>query len=129
MFWGKTIYGDYGKGKSKRERRVSNWWDDIRKRRGYCKCVIVRTRGDVERIKKSAISACTTWMAPNKCHERFFVHWSGQVPYSIITSKQNVVVSFYNNTSWAIVFFCAIFMQLEFTQLYLSTCRPPNLRG
>ena len=36
---------------------------------------------DVRRIEKLVIrSAHTKWIAPNKCHGIFFVHWSAQVP-------------------------------------------------
>ena len=33
-------------------------------------------------------------VAPNKCCGTFFVHWFGQVHYSITTSKKNLVVFF-----------------------------------
>ena len=68
----------------------------MRKKQGYSKCVHVRTKGDMGRIERSIIrSARTKWMAPNKCHGIILVHWSGQVPYSISTSKEYVVVSFH----------------------------------
>ena len=60
---------------------VSNRWDHICKKRGYSKCVHVRTRGDAGRIEKSVIrSARTKSVAPNKCHGTLFVHWSEEVP-------------------------------------------------
>ena len=49
----------------------------------YSKCVHMRTRGrergggGVEKLVIRYVR--TTWMAPNKCCENFFVHWSGQV--------------------------------------------------
>ena len=39
------------------------------------------------------VYVCTTWMAPNKCGI-FFVHWFGQVHYSITVSKENVAAFF-----------------------------------
>ena len=60
---------------------VSSQRDHIRKRRGYSKCVHVRVRGNVQRIEKLVIRfARTKWMAPNKCHGIFVMHWSGQIP-------------------------------------------------
>ena len=48
----------------------------------------------VGRIEKSLIRpARTKWIAPNKCYGIFFMYWSGQVPQSIIISKENVFVS------------------------------------
>ena len=38
-------------------------------------------KGECRKDKKSVErSARTKWMAPNKCHRIFFVHWLGQVP-------------------------------------------------
>ena len=38
-------------------------------------------QGDVSKIEKLVLkSACTKWMAPNKCHGIFFMRWSGEVP-------------------------------------------------
>ena len=86
----------------------------MRKKRGYSKCVHVRTQGDMGRIERSIIrSARTKWMAPNKCHGIILVHWSGQVPYSISTSKEYVVVSFHQNISCMIVLSYAIIMIIE----------------
>ena len=42
-------------------------------------------------------------MAPNKSHGIFFVYWSGLIPLSIMTSKENFVVYFHPNTSCTIV--------------------------
>ena len=50
-------------------------------KQGCPKRVHVRTKEDVGRIEKLIIrSTHTKWIAPNKCHGVFFVHWSGQVP-------------------------------------------------
>ena len=39
-------------------------------------------KGEYKREDQKMVirSARTKWIAPNKCHKIFFVHWSGQVP-------------------------------------------------
>ena len=39
----------------------------------------------------------TKWMAPNKFCGIFFLHWFGQVHYSITANKKNVVVFFHHS--------------------------------
>ena len=68
----------------------------------------MRTFGPKEGRKKDRKSGTrssrTKLMAPNKCHGIFFVHWSGQVPYSINTSKENVSVYFHHNMPCSIFY-------------------------
>ena len=65
----------------------------------YSKCVHMLTRG----VKKSVLRYVRTkWMAPNKCCEIFFVHWSSQVHLSITASKENVIVFFHHNYDYFI---------------------------
>ena len=69
----------------------------------------VGTRRDVGIIEKLVTrSACNKWIAPSKYHGIFFVDLSDQVPQSIITSIENVVVSFHHNTSCKIQGCCNI---------------------
>ena len=86
---------------------------------------------DVGRIKKLVIrSTRTKWMAPNKFHGIFFVHWSDQVLWSIITSKENVVVSFYHNTSCTIVLSYEIIMIIRIYSIipiYLQVSKTEGL--
>ena len=84
-FWGKTIWGYYGKrATSKRERAYQSY-------------KIPRTcadKADVKRIEHLAIrSAHTKRLAQNKRHWIFSVHWK----------QENVVVSFHHDTSCTIV--------------------------
>ena len=83
-FWGKTIWGNYGKqAKSKRERVYHI--DEITNAKGggtlnAYMCVqggMWKNRKSIEKSVK--ISARTKWIAPNKCYGIFFVLWSGQV--------------------------------------------------
>ena len=55
----------------------------------------------------------------------FFVQWSGQVPYSIITSKEIVIVFFYHNSSCTIVLSYAIIMIIR---IYLNLLIPIYLQ-
>ena len=111
-----------------REGVVLNWWDHIRKRRGYFKCVHVRIMWHVGRIEKSATrSASTKWMTSIKCHGIFSVLWSGQVSLSVITSRENVFVSFYHNTSCTIVLCYAIIRIYAIIPIYLQVSKTDGL--
>ena len=95
---------------------------------GYFKCVHIRTRWDVGRIEKSVIrSASTKWMTPIKCHGMFFVLWSGQAPLSVLTSRENVFVSLYHNTSYTIVLSYAIIRIYAIIPIYLQVSKTDGL--
>ena len=81
---------------------------------------------DVGRTEKLVIrSARSKLMASDKCHGLFFVQWSGQVPYSIITSKEIVIVFFHHNSSCTIVLSYAIIMIIR---IYLNLLIPIYLQ-
>ena len=101
---------------------VSNPGGHIHKMRACSKWVHVRTRGCVGRIEKSVIiSARTKWMASNKCHGAFFLHWSG---------TENFFVSFNHNTACAPVLSYGIIMVIRIYSIkpiYLQVSKAAGL--
>ena len=74
-------------------------------------------RGGVEKLVIRYVR--TTWMAPNKCCENFFVHWSGQVHSRVSAPARKM--SFFSSIIITIVLSYAIIRVYIILHIYLQS--------